>query len=112
MFGFLAMLVSVAAWAGFTTANGSNRAFPLLNIQPPLIPRGRWQYQPNPQELAIFQRITPLYLGTKGSRPQPGGRSKLSRSRNGRGTQAVAARNVFAQLYHPGPPGPRRDIHP
>src|SRR5262249_19887488 len=28
------------------------------------------RYQPNPQELAIFQRITPLYLGIKRSSPQ------------------------------------------
>src|SRR5271157_53810 len=103
---FLALLVSVTASSRLATARGSNRQVSAAKIPVPVIHRGARRCQPNPQELAIFQRITPLYLGIKGRRPQPAGRSKLGRSRNGRSTQTVAAVNVFPELHHPIRPGP------
>jgi hypothetical protein len=37
---------------------------PQAQIPALVIHRRKRLYQPNPQELAIFQRITPLYLGS------------------------------------------------
>src|SRR5215831_7212673 len=67
------LLISVAARAASRDQNGSNRLVRTDKTPAPVIHRAAWRYQPNPQELAIFRRITPLYLGSNRRGPQPRG---------------------------------------